>query len=277
MANQTTVLLRELRKLQPLHFAHGIGFTGVHDWVVFCGDSDGAYGGGRLSFLTLRESAGRYGEVHVTPRELDAELTAALRQAVAGRGSAALRDVILAAMVEAERAVFGRDHLAAQLEGHGRDGWGANLEVSRTVGWFTSLYPCVLKHRAGERETEAAARVAASLASLPDAGATYSLLRMYGPDLARGREMAVRTTIGFNYLGEFIASSGKALFRIDGELPPGAIAPDFPRDHPRDVTAWIFEGRLHVQCAFLPTTECSLAMECWMDQVMRFLRRVVGK
>ncbi len=223
------------------------------------------------------ESAGCYGEVRVLPRELDAELTAALRQAVAGRGSAALRDVILAAMVAAERAVFGRDHLAIQLEGHGRDGWGANLDVSRTVGWFTSLYPCVLKRRAGERETEAVARVAASVASLPDAGATYSLLRMYGPDVAKSRELAVRTTVGFNYLGEFTASSGKALFRIDGELPHGAIASDFPRDHPLDVTAWIFEGRLHVQGAFLPTTERSRAMERWMDQVMSFLRRVAGE
>ena len=229
------------------------------------------------SFAGEAEPAGCYGEVSVISCELDAEVTAGLRQAVTGQGSAALRDVILAAMLGAEKEVFGRDRLAVQLEGHGRDGWSANLDVSRTVGWFTSLYPCVLKHRAGASEAEAAAQVAASLASLPDAGATYGLLRTYGPDFARSREMAVRTTIGFNYLGEFTASPGKSLFHIDGELPPGAIAPAFPRDNPLDVTAWIFGGRLHVQCAFLPINERNLAMERWMEQVTNFLRRVAGK
>jgi non-ribosomal peptide synthase protein (TIGR01720 family) len=112
---------------------------------------------------------------------------------------------------------------------------------------------------------------------LPDAGATYALLRAYGPALARSSALAVRTTIGFNFLGEFIASSGKGLFHIDGELPHGAIAPDFPRDHPLDVTAWIFEGRLHVQCAFLPDAGRSPAMERWIDQVVQFLSRVAGK
>jgi amino acid adenylation domain-containing protein/FkbH-like protein/non-ribosomal peptide synthase protein (TIGR01720 family) len=229
------------------------------------------------SFTSEAEPVGCYGEVRVISHEFDADTTAALRQAVAARGSAALRDVILAAMVEAEKEVLGRDRLAVQLEGHGRDGWDANLDVSRTVGWFTSLYPCVLNHGTAGGEIEAVSRVAASLASLPDAGATYSLLRTYGPDAARVRETAVRTTIGFNYLGEFTAPSGQSLFHIDGELPHGAIAPDFPRDNPRDVTAWIFDGRLHVHCAFLPTMERNLAMERWIEQVVTFLRRLAGQ
>jgi amino acid adenylation domain-containing protein len=220
--------------------------------------------------------AGCYGDVSVIARELDSAATAALRRAVAGQGAPALRDAILAAILKAEKEVSACENLAVQLEGHGRDGWGGNLDVSRTVGWFTSLYPCVLRHREGETEKDAAARVAVSLALLPDAGATYSLLRAYGPPLARGGALAVRTTVGFNYLGEFTTSSGKSLFQFDGDLPVGTIAAAFPRAHPLDVTAWIFAGRLHVQCAFLPTPERSLEMKRWFDHVMRFLIRLAG-
>ena len=222
----------------------------------------------------LPEPAGRYGDVRVLTREFDAGLARTLRAAVADGGSTALRDAILAAMQAAEHAVFGRERLAVQLEGHGRDGLGGTLDVSRTVGWFTSLYPCFLIHRAGERADEARARVAATLAAMPDGGATYSWLRAYGPEAARGAALAVPTAIGFNFLGEFAAPTSGALLQLDGEMPPGAIAADFPRDHPRDVTAWIFDGRLHVLCAVLPDAECGGAMTRWMDEVICFLRRL---
>ena len=220
------------------------------------------------------EPAGRYGDVRVLTRELDEDQTRTLRAAVVDGGSTALRDAILAAMLAAERSVFGRDRLAVQLEGHGRDALGATLDVSRTVGWFTSLYPCVLMHRAGDGVAEARARVTATLAAMPDGGATYSWLRAYGARAARAEALAVPTTTGFNYLGEFAASSPGALLQFEGETPPGAIAPDFPRAHPRDVTAWIFDGRLHVLCAILPDAERNGAMARWMDEVVSFLRRL---
>jgi amino acid adenylation domain-containing protein/FkbH-like protein/non-ribosomal peptide synthase protein (TIGR01720 family) len=230
-----------------------------------------AHAAARASIGGRAESTGCFGEVRVLARKLEPELTEALRGAVAGRGSGALRDVVLAGMAAAEKEVFRRDRLAVQLEGHGRSGWGEHLDVSRTVGWFTSLYPCVLEHRVNESEMQAIARVGAALAALPDAGATYGLLRAYGPATARSSELAVPTSIGFNYLGEFAASAGTGVFRIDDVLPAGAIADDFPRDHPRDVTAWIFGEQLHVQCAFLPAADRDGAMERWIDHVMAFL------
>lgn len=223
------------------------------------------------------EPAGSYGDVRVRSRVLDAERTVSLRRAVARGGSAAMRDAILAAMLHAENAIFGRESLAVQLEGHGRDGWGENLDVSRTVGWFTNLYPCVLRHRKDIGPVEAVAQVAAALASLPDGGATYGLLRAFGPKSARGEAMAVRTTIGFNYLGEFIDSGGDVFFGIDEPSPPGAIARDFPRDHPRDMTAWIAHGQLHLHSATLPDPEGMRAMELWLDEVVAYLRRLTGK
>ena len=209
-------------------------------------------------------------------RELSGEATAALRQTVARQGTATLRDAILAGMVRAERTVFARERLAVQLEGHGRDRGSGELDVSRTVGWFTSLYPCVFEARATSDDATAIRTVSEALAALPDAGASYSLLRAYGPNAAKGSALAVPTTIGFNFLGEFTAGPDRAMFAIADELPAAAIASDFPRDHPLDVTAWLFDGRLHVQCAFLPSSPRREAMERWLDHVTSFLRRVAG-
>jgi amino acid adenylation domain-containing protein/FkbH-like protein/non-ribosomal peptide synthase protein (TIGR01720 family) len=219
-----------------------------------------------------RERVGRYGDVTVLGRQMDAARTAKLRAVLAGRGSGAVRDAILAALVQAEGRVLGSDRVAVQLEGHGRDGWGAALDVSRTVGWFTSLYPCVLTPQPEEETT--VAQVSATLSALPEGGSTYSLLREYGPV---GAAAAVGTQIGFNYLGEFAAPTGPGLFQLDGEMPQGAIASDFPRDHPLDVTAWIFAGELNVHCAFVGDATRSAVMTRWLEQVMEFLNTLAGQ
>ena len=218
-----------------------------------------------------REPAGLYGEVTVLERRLDEFSTTTLRAALADRGSGAVRDAILAALVDAEGRVLGASRVAVQLEGHGRDGWGAALDVSRTVGWFTSLYPCVLTFQPSEKALAAVARVSETLAALPDSGATYALIGAYGPASAT---TDFGTRIGFNYLGEFIAPTGQALFQMDDELPHGSIAPDLPRDHPVDVTAWIFHGQLNVQCAFVGDAARMAEMDRWIGHLMDFLREI---
>jgi non-ribosomal peptide synthase protein (TIGR01720 family) len=218
-----------------------------------------------------REPAGLYGDVTVLERRLDEFSTTTLRAALADRGSGAVRDAILAALVNAEGRVLGASRVAVQLEGHGRDGWGAALDVSRTVGWFTSLYPCVLTFQPSEKALAAVARVSETLAALPDSGATYALIGAYGPASAT---TDFGTRIGFNYLGEFIAPTGRALFQMDDELPHGSIAPDLPRDHPVDVTAWIFHGQLNVQCAFVGDAARMAEMDRWIGHLMDFLREI---
>jgi aryl carrier-like protein len=174
------------------------------------------------------ESAGSYGDVMMMGRSLDEAATSALRLKIAGHGSGALRDAILAALVHAEGSIFEAKHVPVQLEGHGREGWGASLDVSRTVGWFTCLYPCVLTYHAEDHASAALARVCSQLSQLSHAGATYSLLRSYG---CRDEIKAVETRIGFNFLGEFASSPVSSLFRLSEDMPHGAIAPEFRRDN----------------------------------------------
>jgi amino acid adenylation domain-containing protein/non-ribosomal peptide synthase protein (TIGR01720 family) len=218
-----------------------------------------------------RQPAGSYGDVTVLGRRLDSAKTAGLRAALADGGSGAVRDAILAALVTSERKIFGLSHVAVQLEGHGREGWGAALDVSRTVGWFTSLYPCVFSTRPDDGPRAAIARVRATLAALPDAGATYGLMLAYGP---AGAMPEVGAQLGFNYLGEFTAAAGSSLFQMDEELPRAAISPELSRDHPVEVSAWIFDGQLHVQCAFVGDQARVATMGRWLDEVRDFLASI---
>lgn len=216
------------------------------------------------------DAVGRYGDVAVRERTLGAEATVKLRRRAAEWGGGGVRDAIVAAVVRATREVFGRSTLALQLEGHGREGV-SGVDVSRTVGWFTSLYPCVFRDGADENESAAVERVERTLAALPTPVESYGLLRAYG----YAAEMpAVGTEIGFNYLGEFGGSVARGFFELAEDLPRGAIAADFERDHALDVTAWIVGGELHVMCAYLPEQRTEGEMNAWLDRIVDFLERV---
>jgi amino acid adenylation domain-containing protein/FkbH-like protein/non-ribosomal peptide synthase protein (TIGR01720 family) len=209
---------------------------------------------------------GRYGDVAVLGHRLGPTATAALRAKVAGRPG--VRAAILAALGRAHQRVFGAGSLTVQLEGHGREAFGCSPEVSQTVGWFTALYPCLLRGRADDDEAAAIARVGDTLAALPDAGQSFGLLRAFG-----GREvgLVVRTEVGFNYLGEFTAAADLGGFSLERDLPRDAIAPDFARDQPLDLSAWIIEGSLHLQCAFIPSQYPESAMRRWLKEMKDFL------
>jgi non-ribosomal peptide synthase protein (TIGR01720 family) len=215
--------------------------------------------------------AGRYGEVAVKMRVLTAEETTRLRRLTAEGPGSRVRDAVLAAIVRANREVFGREAAAIQLEGHGRDGLGDGVDVSRTVGWFTSLYPCVFRDGADEDANAAMVRIAKTLAELPEPTDSYGRLRAYGE---AGEIPSARTEIGFNYLGEFAAGRPGGVFVLADQLPGAAIAADFARDHPLDVSAWIVGGALHVQCAYLPRQRSEAEMDRWMDRVSAFLVQV---
>lgn len=212
----------------------------------------------------MKEPAGLYGEVVVASRSLDRAATARLQSVVAALPGTTVRDALLAAMVRAERELYGRGALAVALEGHGRDSLADNrLDVSRTVGWFTSLYPCKLS-------SDTVRGVRESLDALPEGGRGYDFLRTYGP----AAEVAADTRMGFNYLGEFAAVGAAAIFEMDGTQPPGAIHPHFERDHPREVVAWIFGGELTLLVADRAGTRDAELAEAWLAQIVAALDRL---
>ena len=259
--------------------------TELDEWIEECGRWAGARARdrqcieawGRIARSCAQtksnQAAGRYGEVGVLSRVLDAETTRRIRAQLGARAGVGVRELLLAALARAEREVGGQPDVAVQLEGHGREAWTAQFDVSRTVGWFTCLYPFHTSDVPGEDWAAAVSRIHDGLAALPDSGLSYGLLRAEGGD---DRLPEPATRIGFNYLGEFAAPADGAMFQMAAELPRDAISPRFERDHPLDVSAWIIDGELHVQIAFLePHTACS-EMSRWLDCVLAFLRAAAG-
>ena len=74
----------------------------------------------------------------------------------------------------------------------------------------------------------------------------------------------------------FVPSSDAAVFRLLHELPAGAVAEGFERDHALDVSAWIGEGRLEVQIAFREENFRRDEATRWLDQLREFLRTIAA-
>ena len=56
-----------------------------------------------------------------------------------------VNDLLLTALGQGYRRVFGKDAVSVSMEGHGREELGRRLSVDRAIGWFTSIYPVVLE------------------------------------------------------------------------------------------------------------------------------------
>nr|WP_314142342.1 non-ribosomal peptide synthetase [uncultured Rhodococcus sp.] len=129
------------------------------------------------------------------------------------------------------------------LEGHGREeGVVPGADLSRTVGWFTTVFPVALDltnldladaFAAGPSAGAALKRVKELLASLPNKGIGYGLLRYLRPDPPAAM---TRTTpqISFNYLGRY--GSAEATEHLDIGWVPASDMADIQTD-PDDLAA----------------------------------------
>jgi non-ribosomal peptide synthase protein (TIGR01720 family) len=153
---------------------------------------------------------------------------------------ASVNDVLLAGLglaVADWRRRLGRpgDSTLVALEGHGREEQVAgDVDLSATVGWFTNVFPVRLDvagldldeaFRGGPAAGEAVRRVRAHLASLPDNGMGYGLLRRLNPGTAPTLATLASPQIEFNYMGRFDFPEA-----ADWEFAPEAEAADSGAD-----------------------------------------------
>ena len=149
---------------------------------------------------------------------------------------ASVNDVLLAGLglaVADWRRRLGRPggSTLVALEGHGREEQVAgDVDLSTTVGWFTNVFPVLLDvsgldldeaFRGGPAAGEAVRRVRAHLASLPDNGMGYGLLRRLHPATAPRLAALAEPQIEFNYMGRFDFPEA-----ADWEFAPEAEAAD---------------------------------------------------
>ncbi|WP_268987745.1 non-ribosomal peptide synthetase [Rhodococcoides fascians] len=188
-----------------------------------------------------------------TSADIDVTVPADVAEAILGglrtTLSAEIDDILLGAVTIAVSAWRTRRNLEPKpvviaLEGHGRqESLVPGADLSRSLGWFTTWYPVRtssaddidididIDHAAIPADPEAAAnavlRVKDRLASVPDRGIGYGLLRHPNAEV---RLAGCLPDVGFNYLGRFGGISDSALWTAAPELPRlGAVLPpDLP-------------------------------------------------
>lgn len=159
-------------------------------------------------------------DVADTERALTLQLptgpTSALVGAVPAAYGARIDDVLLAALALAvadwrSRHGGSGDTVLVDLEGHGRqEQLSPDVDLSRTVGWFTTIYPvrldtggARLSSLAPDTAASVVGSVGAHLASLPDSGIGYGMLRHLDPSTGPVLAGFAPPPIEFNYLGRF--------------------------------------------------------------------------
>ena len=132
---------------------------------------------------------------------LSAAETEALLRVKLNKFRLEINDLLLTAVGEGYRMVFGGDAVSISLEGHGREYLGKELSVDRAIGWFTSEYPVVLEGIAGDAEGDLL-RVKETLRAIPNKGAGYNILAFVkgAPETAFQTDRA--PLMIFNYLGD---------------------------------------------------------------------------
>ena len=136
--------------------------------------------------------------------------TEALLTRVPAALGATINDVLLGALGVAVTRWSSAPAVVVALEGHGREEHlVAGADLAGTVGWFTNIFPVRLDTSGidlgtgGAAVVAAVARVRSQLASLPDNGMGYGLLRYLNPSTGPALAALPHPPIQFNYMGRF--------------------------------------------------------------------------
>ena len=75
---------------------------------------------------------------------LSKEETTRLQGILINKNKLDINTILLLALGQGLRDVFGTSSIKVNLEGHGREEYIDQVDISRTIGWFTSMFPIVL-------------------------------------------------------------------------------------------------------------------------------------
>jgi non-ribosomal peptide synthase protein (TIGR01720 family) len=121
------------------------------------------------------------------------------------------------------------------------------VDLSRTIGFFTASFPVAVEVTRDGQLDDVVRTVAAHLASVPNRGLGYGLLRWLGPPAVRAALAAeAPPPIVFNYLGQHREPPADAPFRPVLEPVGPHIAADVVREELLTVTPHIVDGSLRV-------------------------------
>ncbi len=174
--------------------------------------------------------------------KLSREDTAKLLKQVHRAYNTEINDILLAALGLAFKRWAGMDTVMVDLEGHGREEILENVDITRTVGWFTSLYPIVIDMKQVQDHDPGTLikRTKEMLRRVPNKGIGYGLLKyLTAPEKRPGLSFRRKSSITFNYLGQFDEDIDTDFYRM-AEISQGdVISKEYEREYPLEINGII--------------------------------------
>jgi amino acid adenylation domain-containing protein/non-ribosomal peptide synthase protein (TIGR01720 family) len=213
----------------------------------------------------------------VASRVLSDAQTRRLRQDVPAVHNTQTNDALLSALARTLGDAGRSSTVLVEMEGHGREEIFDDLDVTRSVGWFTTIFPVALECDHAASPAESLRRTKERLRRIPARGLGYGLLK-YLSDAADVRLVMDRVPaadVTFNYLGQLDtpAAAGWLTPAIESAGPPHD--PRTPRRHVLDVSAFVRDGRMHVEFRGSGRRLPAGAIETWADRYVGELTALI--
>nr|MDQ3958300.1 amino acid adenylation domain-containing protein [Actinomycetota bacterium] len=180
----------------------------------------------------------------------DPDLTSGILHEAPSAFGTQIMDVLVAALTLAVQEWKGSPGALFNLEGHGRQDVLEGANLFATVGWFTTLYPFFSALEADEGVRASLEKTRDRLASIPNKGFDYGVLRYMTPEGARLGDLPP-AEMSFNYFGRMDSaySRGSIFTPTFGATGP-TMSPLTARTHLIEVNASVARESLHVQWTY---------------------------
>ena len=210
---------------------------------------------------------------------LEAQETGSILQEIPKIYHAQVNEVLLTALTQTLNRWASADRLLVDVEGHGREeALFADVSLTRTVGMLATMSPVLLQLQPDAASGEALKSIKEQVRRVPNNGIGYGLLRYAGQDSATSAKLKAmpQPSVRFNYLGQFDQPlKSNAVFTPVREHVAHGHDPKARRSHLFEITALIFEGKLHIDWGYSKALFRAQTIENLANEFIENLRKLI--
>jgi non-ribosomal peptide synthase protein (TIGR01720 family) len=207
---------------------------------------------------------------------LSMEETQILQQEITTAYRVNMKDLLLAALLQAINKWTGNNSLLVDLEENGREVIFDDVDLSRTVGWFTNIAPVFLDIKEVDEVEEVIKTVKDQIRSFPNQGLGYGVLR-YLQDNKFQMELLQKSEILFLYLGNLEQTLPKSsLFKLSPKSGGLTRSLEGERSHVLEIQAAISQNKLTVDWSYSQNIHRQETVQQIANDFLATLRSIIN-
>jgi non-ribosomal peptide synthase protein (TIGR01720 family) len=194
-----------------------------------------------------------FASADVVVRREDELWTRTLLHDLPAASSLQINDLLLTALAETWRRVYGRSSLVLDIQGHGRTDLFAGVDLSRTVGWFACTYPLALEWKLDADLGGMLVAVKSQLRSVPREGLGWGqLCYLSSHRTPASFRSAGPRVVAFNYFGQFDGNLGvdSDLLIVETDHRVAQRCGEMIRPYVLEVNAFVQNGRFQSEWTY---------------------------